>query len=133
LTGMARVQFLPDNITIEVEEGLTILDAARRAGMEIESPCNGAGTCGKCGVVLNHDSIKNVAGPVEDGPYSEDGERVTMRACATGIRGDVTVLVTPADRGETLRILSHGNDIEIGRNPYKTFARQNTPISLVTN
>jgi len=45
---MAMVHFFSDNIVIEVKEGTTILEAARIAGVIIESPCGGAGTCGKC-------------------------------------------------------------------------------------
>ena len=34
--------------TVEVPPQTGLLDAARQAGVEIESPCGGEGTCGKC-------------------------------------------------------------------------------------
>lgn len=42
--------FQPDGITYINKEKETVLDAARKAGVLIESPCGGNGTCGKCRV-----------------------------------------------------------------------------------
>ena len=44
------VTFLPDQITIEVETGKTLLQAANLAGIGIKSSCGGEGTCGRCKV-----------------------------------------------------------------------------------
>jgi len=44
---MPSVHFLPQDVRVQVEPGVTLIEAARQAGIEIESPCNGAGTCGK--------------------------------------------------------------------------------------
>ncbi len=45
---MPTITFLPSNRSITVPAGTELLDAARRAGVEIDSPCGGKGTCGKC-------------------------------------------------------------------------------------
>ena len=42
--------FQPDGITYINKEKETVLDAARKAGVLVESPCGGNGTCGKCRV-----------------------------------------------------------------------------------
>ncbi|WP_425057821.1 hypothetical protein SCACP_23800 [Sporomusa carbonis] len=54
---MPTVRFWPANTTnaaapvcLEVHESTTVLAAARAAGVLVESPCNGAGTCNKCKV-----------------------------------------------------------------------------------
>ena len=47
---MPIVTFLPSKTTIDVTVGTELLDAARMAGVEIDSPCGGKGTCGKCTV-----------------------------------------------------------------------------------
>ena len=44
------VTFIPENITVEVAEGTNLLMAAKKAGIDMESPCGGRGTCGKCAV-----------------------------------------------------------------------------------
>ncbi|MDO4621340.1 MAG: ASKHA domain-containing protein [Eubacteriales bacterium] len=44
------VRFQPQNKTVEVEAGVTILEAERLAGLEPDAPCGGQGKCGKCKV-----------------------------------------------------------------------------------
>ena len=40
-----QITFTDYGITLKVEKGSTILEAARQAGIAVESPCNGTGTC----------------------------------------------------------------------------------------
>ncbi|HEY3277937.1 MAG TPA: ASKHA domain-containing protein [Syntrophorhabdaceae bacterium] len=95
---MARVKFLPNDVTIDVNEQVTILDAARLAGVRIESPCNGTGKCGKCRVTL------------------DDGETPVL-ACTTVVRDGVSVHVVEEDN-RSLEILSHANHVETSVDPY---------------
>ncbi len=48
--SMHTIRFLPSQIVVRVEEGSTVWDAARRVGLLLEMPCNGAGSCAKCRV-----------------------------------------------------------------------------------
>lgn len=45
---MPIITFQPSGKNIDVPTGTELLDAARKADIEIESPCGGKGTCGKC-------------------------------------------------------------------------------------
>lgn len=45
-----RVRFEPFGVEVRVAHGVTILEAARRAGLEIRAQCGGRGTCGLCAV-----------------------------------------------------------------------------------
>lgn len=55
-----KITFLPQNITWEAEAGETILQAAVKAGVNIDGNCAGAGTCGKCKVkVIEGDLIQD--------------------------------------------------------------------------
>ena len=45
---MPSVEFLPLGKKVLVPPQTELLDAARQAGIEMESPCGGKGTCGKC-------------------------------------------------------------------------------------
>ncbi|MCK5806244.1 MAG: DUF4445 domain-containing protein [Lentisphaeria bacterium] len=49
-TSHCRVTFQPTGRAVSVLSGTTILEAAARAGLVIDTPCGGAGTCGKCRV-----------------------------------------------------------------------------------
>jgi uncharacterized 2Fe-2S/4Fe-4S cluster protein (DUF4445 family) len=50
--SQVRVSFLPENRSIFVELGTTIAEAARQAAIVLTAPCAGAGTCGRCRVLL---------------------------------------------------------------------------------
>lgn len=90
---MVRVNFWPNNLLIEVEEGTTILEAARRAGVLLESACNGEGTCGKCKVKLL--SPENI---VQD----------YVLACQTSLQEDVNVEIMPREKIKSLKFLDTG-------------------------
>ncbi len=45
-----EITFLPQDITLTVSDGTTLLQALRAAGLVLEAPCDGRGTCGKCQV-----------------------------------------------------------------------------------
>ena len=54
---MPVVTFLPSGKAIDVPPDTELLDAARRAGVEIDSPCGGKGTCGKCVVRIQFGEV----------------------------------------------------------------------------
>ena len=46
------IHFLPDNRTVSIHSGATLIEAAGQAGITLASPCGGVGRCGKCKVEL---------------------------------------------------------------------------------
>lgn len=50
MDSQCKITFFPKGPSITVTEGTTLLQAARAAGLIIETPCDGRGTCGKCKV-----------------------------------------------------------------------------------
>ena len=56
-TVMFKVEFLGD-VKVTANAGDNILDLAPKAGIGIDAPCSGNGTCGKC-------RVKIIAGTVE--------------------------------------------------------------------
>ena len=48
MAKLYTVSFHLKNKEVTVEEGTTILEAERLAGLEPDAPCGGAGKCGKC-------------------------------------------------------------------------------------
>lgn len=57
---MPIITFLPDNISVESREGSSLLEAARIAGVFVETPCGGRGTCQKCGVKITGNREREV-------------------------------------------------------------------------
>ena len=46
------VTFLPLDTTVEVQSGTRLIEAAAAAGVSLDLPCGGDGTCGKCRVLV---------------------------------------------------------------------------------
>ena len=48
-----RVFFTKEKKEVTVQEGTTVLEAERMAGLSPDAPCGGAGKCGKCTARIN--------------------------------------------------------------------------------
>ena len=83
------VEFINENKTVTVPEGTTLLEAAVKAGIRVDAPCGGNGTCGKCRALVG-------------------GREVLL--CRTEVHSDVTVR-TFTGAGE--RILLAGKREEV--------------------
>ena len=72
--GQFKVHFLPQDITVTVEEGTNLLDAQIKADLHPDAPCGGRGTCGKC--------LVNVLSGTPSG---------VQKACCTEVHEDMEV------------------------------------------
>lgn len=89
-----RILFAPSFKEAAVEAGSTVLEAARQAGVYIDSHCNGKGTCGKCRVRVLEGDV-NPETPEESRFINRDDMEAGSRlACMTRISGDATVLLS---------------------------------------
>ena len=86
---------------IEVGKDATILESARQLGIVIESPCNGAGVCGKCKVLL----------------AGKGKEKTYVLACETHVLEDMSIFPPEKEKNHTLKILSGGKSFDIELNP----------------
>ncbi len=84
-----EIRFQPDGIRIRVGNGATILEAAQRAGIVLNSFCGGIGTCGKCLVEL-----EDQAEPV--------------KACQYHVTSDLVVTIPDSSRFFEQKILEEG-------------------------
>jgi len=84
-----RVVFKPDDREVSIHQGATLLEAARRAGIILTTPCGGKGTCGKCALLLH-----------------PSGQPIL--ACQCRVESDLAVVVPPQSRFYEHRILDHG-------------------------
>jgi len=99
-----KLAFLPDNKEIEVENGTTIMEAAQKADVYINSLCGGEGVCGKCRVQVSEGNIradKNSIGLLSKDEITEG----FILACQTKIYGDMEVVIPPESRLEGEQIL----------------------------
>jgi len=104
------------------------MDAAREAGLPLESPCNQTGVCGKCRVRLSLDSLKGIETDKEfllSGTAVENG---WVLACQSRVYKDISILeIASPKRKDTGSVLNHGFCHARGFAPYitKTFEPEN--------
>ena len=48
-----KLTFRPESTSIEVLENTTLMEALKEAGIFLDAPCGGRGTCGKCLVKIS--------------------------------------------------------------------------------
>lgn len=87
-----KVTFYPDNKSIEVLEGSTILSAALAGGIYINSVCAGDGVCGKCKVLVR----------------KANGEKEICLACRTVVRENLEIDIPAESRVEGLGLREEG-------------------------
>jgi len=110
---MVKVNFVTVNKSVTVEKGTTILEAARRIGVIIESPCNAEGICGKCKVKVVSNNLKDI---IQDGEHhlsDEEKDQGFVLSCSARVMADVDIDVTQKDLNKTLQILNHGQSFDI--------------------
>ncbi len=102
-----RVVFTPSGIEAAAPEGSTVLDAARTAGVDIDSVCGGRGLCGRCQVapgngqfakwgLTSSDEALSSPGPTElDYRGRRPLEAGHRLSCQAAVLGDVVIDVPP--------------------------------------
>jgi Uncharacterized metal-binding protein len=92
-----KVIFKPDNKTVKVERGTTVLDAATSSDIYIDSICGGRGKCGKCKVLIE--------GRVEcdetDLLTDEENAHGYFLACLARVTGNLKVTIKKAEWSHT--------------------------------
>ena len=101
---MPIVKFVPMNKEIEVLVGENLLDIIRKAGIFMDTPCNGSGSCGKCKVKIIEG---NVAPEANKSLPKEDLENACVLACSSKIIQDVTIEILDVSSS-----MMHGMKIE---------------------
>jgi uncharacterized 2Fe-2S/4Fe-4S cluster protein (DUF4445 family) len=106
------VTFQPDNRTVRAAAGRSLLDAAKAAGIAINSICNGDGVCGKCRVLVKSGKVTARPTMFLD---RHDIQRGAALACQTYIAGDVVVEVPPESRTGGIPVLAADDVDRFGR------------------
>ncbi|KPU43813.1 Na(+)-translocating NADH-quinone reductase subunit F [Oxobacter pfennigii] len=121
------VTIMPENLTVYVPQGTNLINAAKTAGIDIESPCGCRGTCGKCQV-----KIINLGGV--DCPDSD-----YVLACQTRVEKDMVIEAPQFSRltkhkvllssEEKESLLEHGyfKDVEVNPLCKKIYAELDKP------
>lgn len=91
---VARVRFLPSDLSADVAPGAYLTTAATRAGAGIVHDCDGQGACGTCRVLVESGADRlSPVDPREREQLGADVEKGWRLCCLARVRGDVTVRV----------------------------------------
>lgn len=100
-----KVTFLPEEKTVTVDEGTTLLDASQQAGVYVNSVCGGEGTCGECRLQVLEGKAKPDKNSI--GFFTtEEIKQGYVLACQTKVEDNLTVVVPARSRIEMEKIIT---------------------------
>ena len=102
-----KIHFLPNDTFVDVNDGSTVLDAAHKANIYINSICGGDGICGKCKVILSSGTVNAL--PTKQ-LSNEEVEKDYTLACEASVTSDLQILVPQETRLEGKKILLDQNE-----------------------
>lgn len=91
-----KLKVLPYGIELAVPQGTTVMKALIEAGIYIEGPCGGRGTCGKCKIELAEGSLDE-----------KDQKWKTVLACRQEVVQDLVIKVPEVRLDENRKSLLH--------------------------
>ncbi|MBU0549244.1 MAG: DUF4445 domain-containing protein [Candidatus Omnitrophica bacterium] len=122
-----KVTFYPENKSIEIEKGKTILAAAISAHIYINSSCGGDGVCGRCKIILNKgEVISQPSGRLSP----EQRKHGYYLACQTLVESDLEVLIPPESRLELDKLTQEEVDLRL-KGLYSKAEEVGPPQSLI--
>ncbi|MBW1858416.1 MAG: DUF4445 domain-containing protein [Deltaproteobacteria bacterium] len=128
-TDKTKIIFQPSGRRGEVEKGVTIIEASRQLGVDIESLCGEKKVCGKCTIRIEEgyfekygiQSSKDHAGEwlIEEEKFinREQREAGYRLGCCARVEGDLLVFVPEESRAGKQIVSKAARDIHIEWNP----------------
>ena len=92
-----RVSFTPLNRSVTVPAGTTLLEAAARAHISIDSVCGGDGICGRCKMIVKEGKVAGEATALLTRDEIRQG---VVLACQTRVESDLLVEIPEQTRAE---------------------------------
>jgi uncharacterized 2Fe-2S/4Fe-4S cluster protein (DUF4445 family) len=83
-----KVSFQPQNKTVKVSKGTTLLEAASKAHITINNLCGGDGICGRCKMIVKEGQV---SGEVSAKLTREEIRKGYVLACITFVQTDLLV------------------------------------------
>ena len=118
-----RVVFLPHNVSMDVEEGTRIAEAAHGTDVFINNLCGGEGVCGQCRVQITkgrveaEETAKNLLS-------EEELNRGFVLACQTEIHDHLEILIPPESRIEEAQIMTGETEVVTNKPDEEPLARK---------
>lgn len=127
---MHKVTFLTEGREIEVEENTTLMEAAEKAEVYINTLCGGEGACGRCRIQVTGGKVRADKHSISFLSKEELKEGYVL-ACQTEVNSDMEVVIPPESRLEAEQIVMEGGVVDYSQ-PEKVFVSRvpTDPLSL---
>jgi uncharacterized 2Fe-2S/4Fe-4S cluster protein (DUF4445 family) len=100
------ITFLPDNVSVTVDDNTSLFKAVKAAGLYVLSSCGGKGNCGKCKVIIKEG--KTESGKSRSFLSAEEAERGYVLACLSRVKSDLIVEIPPESRMQARHKIATG-------------------------
>lgn len=101
-----KVTFLPDTVTVSVEDNANLFKAVKAAGVYVLSSCGSKGNCGKCKVVIREGKVES--GRSRSFLTAEEAGRGYALACLSRVKSDLVVEIPPESRMQAKHKIATG-------------------------
>ena len=124
-----KIIFQPSGRRGEVKKGISIIEASRQLGVDIEALCGEKKVCGKCKVRIEEGRFEKfgiVSSPANVSPWQEEEEKFINEAqkkegyrlgCCARLEGDALVFVPEESRAGKQVVSKAAREIHIEHNP----------------
>ncbi len=124
---MLQVILEPLGSRVQVKPGVTLLECAQKAGIEINAVCGGNGTCGMCKVIRMQGDFSPLGSAEKDLlEMGELGQEMRL-ACQTRVYSDARVQFPPESLATLQRLQLEGLETNIQLEPAVKFIDLESP------
>jgi len=106
-TGSYQVLFQPENRSVTVPAGTTLLQAALDADVHLNASCNGKGVCGKCKLILEAGNVNQTSTPLLS---DDEKSKNYVLACMSTIQSDIQVRIPEQTLEKKMKIAGMGKE-----------------------
>ncbi|MEW5795249.1 MAG: 2Fe-2S iron-sulfur cluster-binding protein [Candidatus Zixiibacteriota bacterium] len=95
---MPKVTFLPDQVEVQVDEGISVLDAALDNNIPLNHNCGGNCACSTCHVIVESGFETLNAVSDDEAEMLEEADNLTAQsrlACQCIVKSDLVVRIPP--------------------------------------
>jgi uncharacterized 2Fe-2S/4Fe-4S cluster protein (DUF4445 family) len=112
-----NIHFQPMDLTGEFPENTSLLECARKLGINLVTICSGRGTCGKCLVKVTSGSVSEIDEVEKKHVSPADLSQGYRLACKTHLKGTCRIEIPTVSLSTLQRAQVEGQEIEIAPEP----------------
>ncbi len=123
------ITFLPQQVTLEVESGISLLQGASKAGVFIDASCGGNSSCGKCKVFIESGNPGPLTDKEKELLNKEEMDGGCRLACQIQVMEDLSVRI-PGRKSAACRksaLLNIPDELNLNPEVHKKFVQVSLP------